>query len=53
MLRIEATAFGEAEEMILFVELWVTVRGFSFLSGWIKQYKRLSKMTAEEEGSTL
>ena len=39
---IAAADFGEAEEKILLdmiIELWVTIRGFSFVSGWIEQYK--------------
>ena len=48
---IAAADFGEAEEKILLemiVELWVTIRGFSFVSGWIEQYKQANKKTLQK-----
>ena len=46
-LCIAAADFGEAEEKILLemiVALWVTICGFSFVSGWIEQYKQTNKI---------
>ena len=48
---IAAADFGEAEEKILLemiVELWVTIRGFYFVSGWIEQYKQANKKTLQK-----
>ena len=48
---IAAADFEEAEEKILLdmiIELWVTIRGFSFVSGWIEQYKQSSKKTLQK-----
>ena len=48
---ITAADFGEAEEKILLemiIELWVTIRGFSFVSGWIEQYKQANKKTLQK-----
>ena len=32
----------------MIVGLWVTIRGFSFVSGWIAQYKQSSKKTLQK-----
>jgi len=48
---LAAAAFGETEEKILLemiIKLWVTIRGFSFVSGWIEQYKQLNKKTLQK-----
>ena len=47
-LCIAAADFGEVEEKILLeiivaLCLWVAICGFSFVSGWIEQYKQTNK----------
>ena len=47
-----ATAdLGKEERQVLLdmvIELWITIRGFSFVSGWIEQYKLLNKKTLKK-----
>lgn len=48
---IVAADFGEAEEKILLdmiIDLWITVRGFAFVSGWIEQYKQSKKKSLQK-----
>jgi len=48
---IVAADFGEAEEKILLdmiIDLWVTIQGFSFVSGWIEAYKQSNKRNLQK-----
>ena len=48
---VVAADFGEAEEKILLdmiIDLWVTIRGFSFVSGWIEAYKQSNKRNLQK-----
>ena len=37
--------------LLMLVELWVTIRGFSFASGWIELYKQENKKTLQHSKS--
>ena len=50
---VAAAAFGKEEGKILLnmiIELWVTVHGFSFVSGWLEQFKQ--EDSSEKQGLT-
>ena len=49
---IASAEFGQEEEPILFQEitkLWITVRGFAYVSGWVEQYKQLKSSTLQKK----
>ena len=49
MLAVE----WEEEENVLLrmiIDLWVTIRGFSFATSWLEMYKQVNKKTAEVQG---
>ena len=41
---------GEASKLLLsmLIDLWVTIRGFSYASSWMEEYKRANKGTVRK-----
>ena len=49
---IASADFGQEEESILLqdiTKLWITVRGFAYVSGWVEQYKQLKGSTLQKK----
>ena len=45
---LTSTAWEADLEQAMMVDLWVTMRGFSFMSAWVEQYKTHCKKTVQK-----
>ena len=51
-IGVASAEFGQEEETVLLQEitkLWITVRGFACVIGWVEQFKQLKTSTLQKK----